>query len=153
MDPYIMIWGIPPTSGFYLRVTGGKAFSGQDLHPPVGVYITPGWPYKYVLFDTLNIDIYGDSNPPAGEKLESTTITMIRKDQLTYPLDVNNILKMTYVPSLSEYPPDDPYHWKSRNYFEVTAPGLRLRPPTITNDGWSSGQGNTHSEPIVGESF
>lgn len=151
MDPYIMIWDIAASSTFSLSVTGGTPFQGQTLSPPAGSgYVNPGYPYGYVLFDTLNVDIYRGSGG-TGEKLGSATIKMVTAGGNTYPLDENNILTLTYDSANSKYPGTGP--WDNRNYFVITAPGLQAGPPIITNNGWSGGQGNADSERVVGENF
>jgi len=150
MNPYIMIWDIDQASTFSLSVTGGIPFTDQTLHPNIAESINPGYPYGYVLFDTLNVDIYSGSIA-SGKKIGSTTIRMVTQGGNTYPLDDNNILQLTYDGSQSKYPSDD--YWKQLHYFKVAAPGLQAGPPIITNAGWSSGQGNTDSKPTVGENF
>ena len=75
MNPFIMIWGIPSTSMFSLKVTGGIPFEDKELSPKIGHTITQYSTYDYVLFSALDVDIYG-SKDATGEKLRSTTIRM-----------------------------------------------------------------------------
>lgn len=145
-----MTWDIPSASLFSLKVTGGTPCQGKDLSPKVGECINAGYPYGYVLFDKLTVDVY--SGPDGkGENLKSITIEVVVNNGNKYPYDASGILIMDYSKEKSIYKPN---WWECRNYFSVTAPSLHVLPrlPIITNE-WYSGQGNTNSKPVVGESF
>jgi hypothetical protein len=155
--PYIMKWAIPASAPFYLKVTGGDPFTGQKLSPQIETgdgkgTISPGYPYEYVLFNTLNVDIYSVATQT---KMDSTTI---KHDKDNKPLDDKNILQFNYNKPCSTDPDDtDPKGaWTSRYYFTVEAPNLpfwQAPPPIISNAGWYNGQGNSDTNPTADKNF
>lgn len=147
---YIMAWSIANGQGVSLKVTGGQAAGDGQLSPPAGQYINEGYPYQYVVFSSLNVDIYTGASG-GGEKLGSTTITM-KTDAKgnVFPLDSKNLLTLTYNPGKSQYPvPGKTYNL---NWFDITYNG-NAPPSVITNTGWNSGLGNTDSKATTNESF
>ena len=147
-DPYIMIWSIASDAGINLTVTGGDPYTGQKLNPAIGAFVNAGYPYEYVLFNSLDVDIYTGASS-GGEKLGSTTVTMVTKGGNTYPVDSKNLLKFTYNKGKSTYPGSA---WDNRNYFDVTYASVPP-PSVITNEGWNNGLGNNDSKAVTNESF
>jgi hypothetical protein len=164
MDPppySIMKWGIPASARFYLKVTDGKPWPGQkEFTPPKDWELTPGYPYEYVLFNTLKVDIYSVATKT---KIPGYTDIEITHDKDNKPHDARNILQFTYNKPCStiqtEIDPKQPDNWKawhSRYYFTVEAPNLpywQSRPPIISNAGWRNGQGNELAEPKAKNNF
>jgi hypothetical protein len=149
-NPYIMEWSIPEDAGINLKITGGTPYTGQALSPSIGQSINANYPYGYVLFSSLDVEIWSGPNG-GGQLLGKTTINMVTKDGNTYPLDANNLIKLAYNPSKSSYPGKNP-PWDSRNWFDVTFNGVPS-PSVITNNGWSNGLGNQDAVATSGESF
>ena len=147
-DPYIMIWSIASDAGINLTVTGGDPYTGQKLNPAIGAFVNAGYPYEYVLFNSLDVDIYTGASS-GGEKLGSTTVTMVTKDGNTYPVDSKNLLKFAYNKGKSTYPGSA---WDNRNYFDITYASVPP-PSVITNEGWNNGLGNNDSKAVTNESF
>ena len=84
-DPYIMVWSIASDEGINLKVTGGTPYTGQNLSPTVNESINAGYPYKYVLFSSLDVEIWTGASG-GGQLLGSTTINMVT----TKPIDGKN---------------------------------------------------------------
>ena len=77
-NPYIMIWDINTSQNINLKVTGGTPYKGQTATSPgVGGSVNAGYPYAYVLFSTLDIDVQN----LAGVTLYSTTIKMVNDEK------------------------------------------------------------------------
>ena len=89
-NPYIMEWSIPEDAGINLKITGGTPYTGQALSPSIGQSINANYPYGYVLFSSLDVEIWSGPNG-GGQLLGKTTINMVTKDGNTYPLDANKI--------------------------------------------------------------
>jgi hypothetical protein len=147
-DPYIMVFSIASDQGINLKVTGGTPFSGQDLSPKVGQSVNAGYPYEYVLFDSLDVGLYSGADG-GGQLLGNTTIEMKTSGSDTYPLDEKNLLKLTYNQEKSTYGATP---WDNRNWFDITYNGVAA-PSVITNEGWTNGMGNNSSVATSGESF
>ena len=128
-DPYIMVFSIDSSQGINLKVTGGEPFTGQSLSPKVGDSINAGYPYEYVLFETLNVSIYTGPDG-GGQSLGDTTIKMVSSGGSTYPLDDQNKIKLTYNQGKSKYGPTP---WDNRNWFDVTYNGI-ASPTVISNE-------------------
>ena len=94
-DPYIMIWDIASDAGISLTITGGTEWEGQAISPKVGESINAGYPYAYVIFQSINVDIYTGASS-GGEKLDNTVINMVTDSKGTYPLDSKGLLKLAY---------------------------------------------------------
>ena len=142
---YIMTWNINKGVGVSLAITGGQP-SSQALSPKVGDFVNEGYPYAYVVFQSINVDIYTGASG-GGQKLASTTINMVTKGGNTYPSDTKNLLSFKYNAGKSK---EQPYGWN--NWFDITYSGTT--PPTVTtNNGWSSGLGNTDEVAKTNESF
>jgi len=148
-DPYIMVWNIDKGAGVSLKVTGGQEWEGQAISPKVGESVNEGYHYDYVIFQTLNVDIYTGASG-GGQKLGSTTIEMVTKDGNTYPLDSKGLINLKYNPSKSTYP--GPTAWQNRNWFDITYVGV-APPSVLTNEGWNNGLGNSSSVAVTDESF
>ena len=114
-DPYIMVWSIASDEGINLKVTGGTPYTGQNLSPTVNESINAGYPYKYVLFSSLDVEIWTGASG-GGQLLGSTTINMVTKDGNTYPLDSKNLITLKYNPSKSSYGATP---WDNRNWFDI----------------------------------
>lgn len=147
-DPYIMVFSIDTAQGINLKVTGGEPFTGQALSPKAGDSINAGYPYEYVLFNTLDVGIYTGPDG-GGQSLGDTTLKMVTDGGGTYPLDSQNKIKLTYNKDKSKYGPTP---WDNRNWFDISYNGVAA-PTVITNDGWTSGMGNSSSQAVSGESF
>jgi hypothetical protein len=149
-DDYIMVWSIANGQGISLEVTGGEAAADGQLSPPKNTPINEGHHYDYVVFKSLNVDIYTGASG-GGEKLGSTVINMATNAKGdVYPLDSKNLLTLKYNPGKSQYPaPGKTYNL---NWFDITYNGTP--PPTvITNNGWNNGLGNTDEVAKTNESF
>ena len=85
-DPYIMVFSIGANDGINLKVTGGTPFADQKLSPKENQSVNAGYPYEYVLFDSLAIGIYSGADG-GGQLLGNTTIDMKTSGASTYPLD------------------------------------------------------------------
>ena len=148
-DPYIMAWSIAKDAGISLTITGGTEWEGQAISPGVGASINAGYPYDYVIFQSINVDIYTGASS-GGQKLGSTTINMVTDSGGTYPLDSKGLLKLAYNKDKSTYP--GPTAWQNKNYFDVTYNSVPP-PSVITNKGWNNGLGNQDETAITNESF
>tara|TARA_B100001564_G_scaffold289469_1_gene253095 strand:- start:2423 stop:3760 length:1338 start_codon:yes stop_codon:yes gene_type:complete len=147
-DPYIMVWSIASDEGINLKVTGGTPYTGQNLSPTVNESINAGYPYKYVLFSSLDVEIWTGASG-GGQLLGSTTINMVTKDGNTYPLDSKNLITLKYNPSKSSYGATP---WDNRNWFDITYNDVPP-PSVITNEDWNNGLGNNDSKAVTDESF
>lgn len=144
-DDYIMTWNINKGVGVSLGITGGQPTS-QALSPKVGDFVNEGYHYDYVVFKSINVDIYTGAGG-GGQKLASTTINMVTKGGNTYPSDTKNLLSFKYNAGKSS---EKSYGWN--NWFDITYNGVA--PPTvITNNGWNNGLGNTDEVAKTNESF
>jgi hypothetical protein len=144
-DPFITT--LYNQSDFYFCITEGGEWSGQKLSPPVGAVVKPKDHYGYCLFSYLVVDIRVGSD--SGDYVGTASISVKGSGDDRYLSDENGFLLFAYDNAHSVYPGDDP--WEYRRAMDVTV--ASLSPPILTNSGWTSGMGNTSSEPRSGNEF
>lgn len=144
-DPFIT--KLYNLSDFYLKITNGGEWGGQELSPPVGAVLTPQNHYNYCLFDYLIVEIRVGSDD--GDYVGTASITVQGSGDGRYLSDENGFLLFAYDDAHSEYPGNDP--WEYRRAMDVTV--AKLSPPILTNSGWTSGMANTSSTPRSGDQF
>jgi hypothetical protein len=170
-NPCIMKWGIAEEYGFALQVTGGTPYTNQTLNPPVGTMLVPssGASYGYVIFNSLNMDIWALNGTKLGSITAKTKYVKsgdvpppgISSGQ-NYPYSSGNFsgstylqgatLAFTYDPSKST---SDDNPWKESWWYDLSIfpASFNLGPAVIPNAGWSNGLGNVESIGVNGQNF
>ncbi|MCX6975715.1 MAG: hypothetical protein NTZ94_15785 [Verrucomicrobia bacterium] len=175
-NPCIMQWGIAEEYGFALQVTGGTPYSSsgssQNLNPPIGTILVPssGASYGYVIFNSLNMNIWAANGTPLGSITAKTKYVKsgdvpppgIASGQ-NYPYSSGNFsgnstylqgatLKFTYNATKSTITGNV---WTERWWYDLSIfpSSFNLGPAVIPNTGWSNGLGNSEAIGVTGLNF
>ena len=170
-NPCIMQWGIAEEYGFALQVTGGTPYTGQNLNPPVGTILVPssGASYGYVIFNSLNMNIWAANGTPLGSITAKTKYVNsgdvpppgIASGQ-NYPYSSGNFSESTYLQGATlqftynaskSTPGNDA--WSERWWYDLSIfpAAFNIGPAVIPNAGWSNGLGNAESIGVSGLNF
>lgn len=170
-NPCIMQWGIAEEYGFALQVTGGTPYTGQNLNPPVGTILVPssGASYGYVIFNSLNMNIWAANGTPLGSITAKTKYVNsgdvpppgIASGQ-NYPYSSGNFSESTYLQGATlqftynaskSTPGNDA--WSERWWYDLSIfpADFNIGPAVIPNAGWSNGLGNAESIGVSGLNF
>lgn len=106
-------------TGYNIEITGGQAFLGQILNPPLHTIISNNSHYDYCLFNTIQLTLKDHQNNILGVgNIEIDTDSSGNN----YLLDSNNLFIFTYDPTHSEYPSSNP--WDQRHVMDISTPNI-----------------------------
>lgn len=132
-------WGWINTSSYDLKLT---AVTGTGTNPPVGTIIPSGGRLANIIGDSFEIDILvPNSTEVVGH---SVVITGDQGEPGEYLIDKRNLAVFRYNDEASK---------ASGGKITWQDVLLNLAPAVISNNGWSSGMGNTESVAKPGKSF